>query len=131
DWKPQKWRPSYSSASARRMPAPAASRRRPPSRRQLRAETLRFRFLLLVAFVQHFLQDLARSVGVAHFLIRLGEIELGRGVVPLPVEHGRRPIVECLTIRIERQVELVEFEPARRMPERSGSNRRLLRLRLD
>ncbi len=50
-------------------------------------------FCRVVAFAQHFLQDLARALDVAHFLVGLGEVELGRGVVPLPVEHGRRRIL--------------------------------------
>src|SRR6185503_8924727 len=44
---------------------------------ELRQQRLRLRLLLVVAFVQHFLQDLARALEIAHLLVRLGEIELG------------------------------------------------------
>jgi len=35
-----------------------------------------------VAFLKHFLEDLARTVLVAHFLVGLGKVELGLNVIP-------------------------------------------------
>src|SRR5450755_3173431 len=76
---------------------------------QLGDQRLGFGFLLLVALMQHFLQDLARALDIAHLLIRLGEIELGGRIVPLAVEHRWRRVLECRTLGIEGEVELVEF----------------------
>src|SRR4051794_37598069 len=77
---------------------------------ELGEQRLGFAFLLVVAFVQHLLKDLAGAFDIAHFLIGLGEIELRRGVVPLPVEHRRRRIFERRALRVECEVELVELD---------------------
>src|SRR4051812_46901535 len=51
-----------------------------------RAEELaRLGLLLCVAFLHHFLKDLACAVLVTHFFVRLGEIELLLHVVPVIV----------------------------------------------
>ena len=53
-------------------------------------QLLRLRLLLWIAFLQHFLEDVARSVLVAHFLVGFGEIELLLDVVPVVVlSQGR------------------------------------------
>lgn len=43
---------------------------------------LRGGFLFGVAFLKHFLEDFARTVLVAHFLVGLGKVELGLNVIP-------------------------------------------------
>src|SRR5215470_8990243 len=102
---------------------------------ELSEQRPRFGLLLIVAFVQDFLQDLASTFHVAHFLVRLGEVELGRSVVPLTVEHGRSRVLEGRALRIEGEVELVELNRSRRASELRCWNaafhrHRRLRLRL-
>src|SRR5476649_2428438 len=101
DWKDKgRWFPD---------PPPRYSFRRRGSG-QLGDQRLGFGFLLIVALVQHFLENFARAFDIAHFLIRLGEIELGRGIVPLAIEHRRRRVLEGRALRIEGKVELVELD---------------------
>src|SRR5207237_7769052 len=98
DCQPQNASPAYSMANAMRIrvhskdsggesidPPPVLTEIEESA--ELRQQRLRFHFLLVVALVQHFLQNFAGAFDVAHFLICLGEIELRCGVVPLAVEH--------------------------------------------
>src|SRR5438128_4290000 len=93
---------------------------------ELGQQALSLDLLLVVALVQNFLEDFTRTFDVAHFLVRLGEIELGRRVVPLTVEHGRGWIFERRALRIEREIELVELDRGSRSRQlrRGGSRRR-------
>ena len=47
---------------------------------------LRFLLLVRVAFVHHFLEDVARTVSIAHVDIGPGQIQLGVGTVALIFE---------------------------------------------
>src|SRR4051812_39868194 len=49
--------------------------------------------LRVVAFVHHFLQQLSRAFLVAHFLVGLGEIELGGDLLPMRI--GLRRSAAC------------------------------------
>src|SRR5208282_438840 len=82
----------------------------PAPLRQLRQQRLCLGFLLVVALVEDFLQDFARALDVAHFLIRLSQVELGRGIVPLAIEYRRCRILERRALRVEGEVELIEFD---------------------
>ena len=105
---PQNRLPSYSSPerdSHRAHPARALSKKQKPRQlalprfdpapvlRQPRRvqQLLRLRLLLGVAFLDDFLQDVLGAVLVAHLLVRLGEIELGLDVVPMPVLLAAAP----------------------------------------
>ena len=109
-------------SSLRRPPVLADSRSA-----ELGEQRLRFGLLLVVAFVQHFLQDLARAFDVAHLLVRLREVELGRRVVPLAVEHRRRRILErrALADRTTGRACRVRAPPAGRANCAGAAGRRL------
>src|SRR6266540_762732 len=69
---PRKRLPSYSS--------PKAIRR---DLAELREQLLRRAFLRCVAVLHDLVEQVARPVLVSHFLVRLGEVELGRHLLPL------------------------------------------------
>ena len=104
-----------------------------PTLGELGEQRPRFVLLLIVAFVQDFLQDLASAFHVAHFLIRLGEVQLGRSIVPLTVEHRRGGVLEGRALRIEGEVKLVELDrrrgasKLRRIPPKMAVSLRSLR----
>ena len=86
-------------------------------------QLLRLRLLLGVAFLDDFLQDFPGAVLVAHFLVRLGEIELGLDVVPMPVllAAAARGLGRlCLVAQIEVGNIELEIEPGVRV----GASRR-------
>ena len=68
---------------------------------ELRQQRLRLGLLVLVALVQHFLQNFAGAFYVAHLVVGLREIELRRGVVPLAIDNRWRRILESRRARIE------------------------------
>src|SRR5688500_3354377 len=124
---PRKRLPSYSTPRAMR-----------PSSAQLGEQLLRLALLPRVAVLHHFAEQLARAVLVAHFLVGLGEIQLGGDLLPFRVAAGagrgfaRRAEIEADVGKVHRRrrggaplrrralvaahVEIeVEIEPAARL----------------